>query len=183
MPGARGRAVHRRIGIENAAPISIERLPAFFSWQHAQEILAEIGVETWKHIDKCGFQLFAGAEEGRAQHDAADPMRMRLRIGQRQRRAPGAADNDPAFKPKFLADHLHVRDQIRQRVILATAFGAASAGAALIEQHGTKALRIEQPPVVGLAAAAWAAVQIDRGDAIRPADTLDVDLVTVADRQ
>jgi hypothetical protein len=58
-----------------------------------------------------------------------------------------------------------------------------NACAALIEQHGMKALRIEQPPVIGLTAAAGAAVQIDRGDAIRPADALDVDLVAVANRQ
>ena len=110
-------------------------------------------------------------------------MRIRLRIGQRQRRAPGAADDDPAFEAKSLADRLHVRDQTRQRIVFAAAFGAASARAALIEQHGMKALRIEQPPVIGLTAAAGPAVQIDRGDAIRPADAFDVDLVAVADRQ
>ena len=65
----------------------------------------------------------------------------------------------------------------------AAAFGAASAGAALIEQHRVEALRIEQPPMIGLAAAAGAAVQIDRRDAIGAADGFDVDLVAVADRQ
>ena len=49
------------------------------------------------------------------------------------------------------------------RVVLAASLGAAAAGAALIEQHGVKALGIEQPPVIGLAAAAGAAMQIDRG--------------------
>jgi hypothetical protein len=43
-------------------------------------------------------------------------------------------------------------------IVRAAAFGATSAGAALIEQHGAKALRIEQPPVIGLAAAAGSAV-------------------------
>jgi hypothetical protein len=46
-----------------------------------------------------------------------------------------------------------------------------------------KALRIEQPPMIGLTAAAGSAVQIDRGDAVRPADAFDVNLVAVADRQ
>ena len=46
-----------------------------------------------------------------------------------------------------------------------------------------KTLWIEQAPVIGLAAAAGAAVQIDRGDAIHPADALNVDLMAVADRQ
>ncbi len=46
-----------------------------------------------------------------------------------------------------------------------------------------EALWIEQPPVIGLAAAAGSTVQIDCGGAIRPANALDVDLVAVADRQ
>jgi hypothetical protein len=88
-----------------------------------------------------------------------------------------------AFKAKFLADHLHIRDQMRQRVILAAAFGAASARAALIEQHRVEPLRIEQPPMIGLTVAAGPTVQIDRGDAIRPANAFDVDFVAIADRQ
>jgi hypothetical protein len=72
---------------------------------------------------------------------------------------------------------------MRQRIVFAAAFGAAAAGAALIEQDGMEALRIEQPAVVGLAAAAGTAMQIDRRDAVGVADGLDVDLVSVANRQ
>ena len=184
VPGARGRAVHRRIGIEDAAQIGIQRLPAFFRRQHARgnprrgrdrSAAAHRGMRLRS--------LCARAEKRRAQHDAADALGMGLRIGQRQRRAPGAADHHPALEAKFLADHLHVRDQMRQRVVLAAALRAAAAGAALIEQHGMKALGIEQPAMIGLAAAAGPAMQIDRGDAIRAADALDIDLVAVADRQ
>ncbi len=106
---------------------------------------------------------------------------MGLRIGQRQRRTPGAADDHPALKAEFLADRFHVRDQVRQRIVLAAALGAAAAGAALVEQHRVKTLGIEQPAVVGLAAAAGPAMQIDRGDAAGAADALDIDLVAVAD--
>src|SRR5258708_28781022 len=41
LPGAGGWAVHRRIGIENAAPVSIERLLALFPWrseEHTSEL-------------------------------------------------------------------------------------------------------------------------------------------------
>ena len=72
---------------------------------------------------------------------------------------------------------------MRQRVVLAASLGAAAAGAALIEQHGVKALGIEQPPVIGLAAAAGPAMQIDRRDAADAADAFDIDLVAVADRE
>ncbi len=182
-PRVGGRTVHRRIGIENAAPVGIERLRAFLRRQQFEKIIAEIGIEARQRVEKCTLQLSAGAEEGRAQDDAGDPVGVGLRIGQSQRRAPGAADDDPALKTRFLADDLHVRDQMRQRIVLAAAFWAATTGAALIEQDGVETLGIEQPPVIGLAAAAGPAVQINRGDAVGPADGFDVDLVAVADRQ
>ena len=50
--------------------------------------------------------------------------------------------------------------------------GRLRPGAALVEQHRVKALGIEQPAVVGLAAAAGPAVQIDCGDAVGAADGL-----------
>jgi len=48
---------------------------------------------------------------------------MRLGIGECQGRAPGAAGHDPAFKAEFCADHLQVRDQMRQRIVVAAALG------------------------------------------------------------
>src|SRR5712664_4910618 len=104
-------------------------------------------------------------------------MRMRLRVGQRQRCAPGTRDYHPALEAKFLADPLHIRDQVREAIVFAAALRAASTRAALIEQDRVEALGIEQPPVIGLAAAAGAAVQVDRGDAVRPADGFEVNLV------
>ena len=183
MPGARGGALHRGIGIENAAPIGFERLFALLRRQNFKEIVAEIGIEARQRVEKCAFQFLARAEESRAQHDAADAGRVRLRIGQRQRRAPRAADDHPALDAELLADRLHIRDQMRQRIVLAASLGAASPGAALIEQHRMEALGIEQPAVIGLAAAAGSAVQIDGGNAVGAADGFDVDFVAVADRQ
>ena len=67
VPGAGGRAVHGGIGIENAAPIGIERLRALFRGQHAQEIVVETRIEARQGIEKGAFQLGAGAKEGGAQ--------------------------------------------------------------------------------------------------------------------
>ena len=108
---------------------------------------------------------------------------MGLRISQCQGRAPGATDHDPALKGEFFADRFHVRDQMRQRVVLAAALGPAAAGAALVEQNRVKTLGIEQPAMISLAAAAGPAVQIDCRDAARAADTFDVDLMAFADRE
>jgi len=57
--------------------------------------------------------------------------------------------------------------------MLAAALRAAPAGAALIKQNRVKSLGIEQPTVIGLAAAAGSAMQIDRRDAIGAADGFD----------
>src|SRR5205085_4653727 len=81
----------------------------------------------------------------------------------------------------LLPDHLHVRDQMRQAVVFAAALGPASAGAALIEQDGMETLGVEQPAVIGLAAAAGATVQIDRGDAPGTAHAFDVNLMAAVD--
>ena len=70
---------------------------------------------------------------------------------------------------------------MRQRIVVAAAFRAASAGAALIEQHGVETLGIEQPAVIGLAAAAGTAMQIDCRNPADAADALDIDVVAVAD--
>ena len=183
MPGPRGRSMHGGIGIENAAPIGIERSLALMFRQYAKEIRAEIGVKARQRFAERGLDFLACAEEGRAQHDCRDAFGMCLRIGQRQRRAPGAADHHPALDGEFFSDQFHIRDQMRQCVGLAPAFGPAAAAASLIEQHSMEAFGIEQPAVIRLAAAARPAMQIERGDAVLAPDTFDIDLVAVPDRQ
>src|ERR1700742_1456553 len=106
---------------------------------------------------------------------------MCLRIGQRQGRGPGSADHHPALEAESLADDFEVRDQMRRRVGLARAFRRAAAAAALVEQHRVESLGVEQPAMVGLAARAGSAMQIDRADAALAADALDIELVAVAD--
>src|SRR6266478_5454034 len=80
MPGAGGRTMHRRIGIENAAPVSIERLRALLRRQQLEKIFAKVGIEARQGIKECALQLTPGAEKRRAQDDAADAVGMRLRI-------------------------------------------------------------------------------------------------------
>src|SRR5579863_5061463 len=72
---------------------------------------------------------------------------------------------------------------MRQRIVLAAAFGAAAPRAALIEQHRVETFGIEQPPMIGLASAAGSAMQIDGGNAAFAADAFDMDVVTIANRQ
>ena len=56
MPGTGGRAVHCGIGIEDAAPVSIERLAALIGGQHTQEIVAEAWIKARQHVAKGAVQ-------------------------------------------------------------------------------------------------------------------------------
>ena len=106
---------------------------------------------------------------------------MGLRIGQRQRRAPGAADHHPALEAEFVADHLHVRDQMRSGVVLARSLRAAAAAAALVEQHGVEARR-DRTAGDDRAGSRCRGRHADRRpECRRAADGLDIELVAVAD--
>ena len=56
----------------------------------------------------------------------------------------------------------------------------AAARAALVEKERVKKIRVEQPAVQMLRAAAWSAMKKQRGYTIAPADLLDVDPMPVA---
>jgi len=141
------------------------------------------GPEARQAFQEGAFQFRAHAEKGRAQHDAGDALGMRLRVSQRQRAPQDPPTTIQRSRPNF--SRISSMSAIRCGRVLASrpAFRAASPGAALIEQHGVKALGIEQPAMVRLAPAAGTAMQVDRGNAVGPADALDMDLMAVADRQ
>lgn len=61
--------------------------------------------------------LLAAEQKNAPQHQFADGLRMALRIGQRQRAAPGTAEHQPPFDTQMLAQHLHVRDQVPGGVV------------------------------------------------------------------
>jgi len=105
---------------------------------------------------------------------------MRLRIRQRQPSRPRAADDHPACDAKFLADDLHVRDQMRQRIVFAAALwgGSGRRHADRTAPRGNARDRIAAGD--RLAAAAGPAMQIHRGNAIGAANGFDVDLVAIA---
>ena len=56
--------------------------------------------------------LGAPAEEHAAQHAAGHALRVRLRVGERQRGAPGAAEQQPAVDAQMRAQHLDIGDQV-----------------------------------------------------------------------
>ena len=121
------------------------------------------------------------AREDAAQDQCAHALGMCLRIGERQRRAPRAAEHEPVLDAEALAQRLDVGDKVLRRVGLQFGVRARAAAAALVEQDDHVMVGIEQAAVIGMAAAARPAVQEQRGLALRVARRFPADAVIVAD--
>ena len=180
-PDARGAPLHRRVGIGEAGKVGGERIGALGLGQVADEIGVEIGAENLRTVDEGPLDLLRCAEEDRAQHEPQHAVGVCLRVGERERRAPRAADEEPTLDAEMLADALEVGDEMRRRVGLEREVRMAAAASALIEQHRPEAIGIEQRAVEMLRAAARSPVQEQRRDAVGAADLLDVDPMAIAD--
>ena len=91
----------------------------------------------------------------------ADPFGMGLGIGERQRRAPRAAEHLPALDAEVRADRLHVGDEIPGRVLLEFRMGVERPAAALVEQDHAVGGGIVEARHGRVDAGARAAVQHD----------------------
>ncbi|KAG0919265.1 hypothetical protein G6F32_016251 [Rhizopus arrhizus] len=69
---------------------------------------------------------------------------MGLRIGQRQRRAPRAAVDQPAFDAQMLTHLLDVGHQRLRGVVAQLAERRGAPAAALVDQHDAVARRVEE---------------------------------------
>ena len=118
--------------------------------------------------------LAPASEKDPAQHEAEAAPRMRLAIGQRQRRSPGTAEHQPALDRQMFPQPLDIRDQVRGGVVAQLRPGNRAAGAALIEQDDAVAVGIEEPTVDRGASRARTAMQEDDGNAVRIAALLPV---------
>ena len=128
-------------------------------------------------------ELGLGQRVDAAHDEFAHPLRMRLGIGERQRRAPGAAEHQPLLEAAHLSQPLDVGDQMPGRVGLQAGVGRRLAAAALVEQDHVVEIRVEQPALLRRDGAARPAMQEDGGLRALGADTLPVDRVAVADVQ
>ena len=128
-------------------------------------------------------ELGLGQRVDAAHHEFADPLRMGLGIGERQRRAPGTAEDQPLLETAHFSQPLDVGDQMPGRVGLQAGVGRRFAAAALVEQDDVVEIRVELAPLLGRDGAARPAMQEDGGLRTLCSDALPVDRVAVADVQ
>src|SRR6185437_3197300 len=105
------------------------------------------------------------AQKDAAQHEGKDALGMRLGIGERQRRAPGAAEGEPALDAEMTAQRLHVGDEMRGRVVDERAQRRRAPGAALIEDDDAVMMRVEEAAMGRRRAGAGAAMEKRHGNA------------------
>ena len=104
-------------------------------------------------------ELEGTREEDAAQHEPEAALRMRLGVGERQRRAPRAAEEQPLPDPEVPAQLLEIGDQVLRRVVGQLRRGRRAPRAALVEQRNAPDCRIEIAAMVRQAAPTRSAVQ------------------------
>lgn len=131
--------------------------------------------------------LAAAQQEDAAQNEFGDPVGMRLRVGESQRRPPGTAEDLPAVDAEMGTKPLHVGDEVGRGVhAQIRAVGDVRAGlsaTALVEQHDPVLRGIEEASLGRRGPTAGTAVHEDHGLSLRVARGLPVDLLAVADIQ
>src|SRR5262249_15763611 len=104
--------------------------------------------------------------------DLRDAAGVSLGVGERQRRTPGVAEQQPAIDAEVRAQPLHVGDQVGGGVGAevggrVTRVRRAASAPSLIEEHDAVTARVEQPRHSGTGSGAWTAVHDGRGLARR----------------
>ena len=180
-PGARRPGANGPVGIGQPRPKGGDEIAALGLGDRAEEILPAIGKQQARTalVEPVDLPLPAG--EDAAQDHRRDTFGMRLGVGERQRRTPGAAEQQPGFRADHLAQLFEIGNEVPRGVRLQAAMRRRPAGAALVEEEDLVARGIEQPPVVRPRAAARPAVQEHRGLPLGIAAELPVEFVPVTD--
>src|SRR5690606_11798801 len=180
-PGA-GRGKPRRAVVrEQAAVIGGEQIAALVFRDRRQIVLPALGEDHARAVLVEPLELLAPQQKNAAQHELADGLRMLLGVCERERAAPGPAEDEPARYTQVRAQALGGGGEMPGRVRLERRVRPAAPRAALIENADAVAGRVEEAPRVDVAAAARAAVHEQRRFTRGIAALLVVDRVTVAD--
>ena len=157
-PRSRCRHMNGRVRVGQPAQVGTQHIIPLLRRQVAEEGRVRIGEHRAQSMQE-PVHLRPPAQEHAAQHQTAHPVRMRLRIGQRQRRTPGPTKQQPPLDPEVSAQRLDIGHQVRRRVLRQAAERAGTPGTPLIEDHHAPKARVEEAAVHGARARARAAVQ------------------------
>ncbi|KAG1255466.1 hypothetical protein G6F68_010356 [Rhizopus microsporus] len=134
------------IGAVQARPVGGDHVGALAFWNIGLVAVPAFGEDPARTAaGLCEPAVLDLAAEEHAAHDQAGRTRgMGLRIGQRQRRAPRAAVDQPAFDAQMLTHLLDVGHQRLRGVVAQLAERRGAPAAALVDQHDAVARRVEE---------------------------------------
>jgi hypothetical protein len=181
-PGACERDVHARIGIEQPPDVTAQHVAALAFGQHFNEFAPGFRVNVARPAEK-PFHFARTAKKDAAQDETEAALRHGLAVGERQRAAPGASEQQPLADPEVLAQALEVLNQVLGGVACDLADRRRCAGPALVVQDDPEEVGVEEASMFRRAAAAWAAMQKHDRDAPRVAADLPVHRVNIVERQ
>ena len=180
-PRLRGGELRRLVAAGEATMVGVDQVAAFLRRDRREVMRPRIREQARRAFLVEPLQLPAAQHEDAAQHQLGHPLRVGLRIGQRQGGAPAAAEHLPAVDAEVLAQFLDVGHQVPGGVVHQIGMRRGAARAALVEQHDAVFGRVvELAHLVG-AAAAGAAVQHDHRLAAGVAALFVVQHVAVID--
>ena len=131
------------VGAGQALVESLHQIAAFV-WRNRREVvLPVVGEQAAGALLVEPAEFLRPTQEDAAQNQPVHALRMRLRIGQRQGRAPGAAEQHELVYPQVLANAFDIADQRLGGVVLQTGVRGGAATATLIEGDDTVEIGIE----------------------------------------
>ena len=161
IPDDRGRHVHGRIGIEQPSQVGAQQVATLGGWNVVDERLPVFRIDQPDRAEP-PVEIDLAAQPDAAQDQRTTCLRMSGRVRQRERRAPRAAEHDPAIDVQMAAQGFDVAHQMLRRVLVHARCRRRTPGAALIEQHDPIDRGIEEPPMRRIAAGARSSMQEHR---------------------
>jgi hypothetical protein len=184
-PRARGGRALVGVAAGQAPVVRAHQVVAFLLRDRLDVLLPQV------RVDRAGalrvlvepVELRLAQQEDPAQHQLGHARREHLRVRERERGAPAAAEHLPFLDAEVLAQLLKVVDEVPRRVVDEARMRRALAAAALVEQHDAVRGGVEEAPHPRIRAATGPAVQEHDRLAARVAALFVVQLVHFRDAE
>ena len=182
-PSARRFLPHRRIVARQSPVVRRDEIALLAARDRREVAFPGIGKEQARSALVKPLELPAPKQKDAAEHELGHAIGMLLGVGEPERAAPRAAEDEPALDAEVHAKRFDVRDQMPGRVVGERRVRLALAATALIEEHDAIALGVEEATLPGTRPAARSTVQEDGGLTVGVARLLEVERVLRRDLQ
>lgn len=147
VPGQCRLPPDRGIGRVQADVVGREDVALLGLVEDREEVRPGIGEDPLSPAAEGPVDLRLPGEEDPAQDQARAALRVRLGVGEAERGAPGAAEDEPLRKAQALPDPLRIGHEIGRRVLPGLAERGGAARAALVEEDDPPERRVEEAAV------------------------------------